>query len=475
MPEISIKCSLIVGRNEIDWIEIEGFRGFGRKIHIDLAKPNGKVGSGLTIIVGPNNSGKSTIIEGFHALAGTEEPSFNELKRNKNVQYKLSIKIRRMNGEEKELRTIKGGGSETEWIKKEEKSKALPIYVLPSRRRFDPFLSGEAKSLKEERENYISNTSMSGNRGEEMDRFAVRIFKWQRDEKRFNSDLKKILGTLPNWSIEQFPSGGFYLKFDYNGFVHTSEGLGDGIINIFFIVDALYDSGEQQTIVIDEPELSLHPSLQKKVFKLLAEYAKDRQIVMATHSPYFVDFDYIKNGAKIIRTVKEDTNINVYNLEQESINKIESLLKDLNNPHIFGLSAREVFFLEDKIILVEGQEDVVFYNKICKDLNIPLSGNFFGWGVGGASKMRIVAQILKDLGFKKVVGILDSDKKDEKSLLSNEFEDYSFLIIPAKDVRYKDRVKEKLAVEGLWKNGKIQEKYKKGITNIFNQINKYLS
>jgi hypothetical protein len=74
----------------------------------------------------------------------------------------------------------------------------------------------------------------------------------------------------------------------------------------------------------------------------------------------------------------------------------------MNNPHILGLDAREAFFLEEQIILVEGQEDVVFYKKIAKDLNFEINGNFFGWGVGGADNMSIVAQMLKELGFKKL-------------------------------------------------------------------------
>jgi AAA15 family ATPase/GTPase len=40
-------------------IEIKGFRGFEEEGLINLAIPNGKYGSGLTILVGPNNSGKS--------------------------------------------------------------------------------------------------------------------------------------------------------------------------------------------------------------------------------------------------------------------------------------------------------------------------------------------------------------------------------------------------------------------------------
>jgi predicted ATP-dependent endonuclease of OLD family len=345
--------------------------------------------------------------------------------------------------------------------------------VLPSRRRFNPLLSGSAQSTKEDRAQYISNTSFPGTRGEEMDRFQVRIFEWQRNIKRFNSDLKKILDTLPNWSIEQYPSGQYYLKFDYNGFVHSSDGLGDGIINIFFIVDALYDSGIQHTIVIDEPELSLHPSLQKRVLKLLAEYAKDRQIVIATHSPYFINFDYLANGARLFRTVKENNLIKIYQLSTESITSIKNYQNDLNNPHVLGLNAKEVFFLEDRVILVEGQDDKYCYEKMQNKLGILLKGEFFGWGVGGTEKMKHIAKILHDLGYKKVVGILDSNDETKKIYddLSKQFKDYKFFIIPTEDVRKKSGSKKTTICD---KFGELKNEHIDTMKKMFEEINRIL-
>jgi predicted ATPase len=54
-----------------------------------------------------------------------------------------------------------------------------------------------------------------------------------------------------------------FIKFTFDNKSHNSEGIGDGIGSIFTICDALYDSESNSTIVIDEPELSLHPAYQK--------------------------------------------------------------------------------------------------------------------------------------------------------------------------------------------------------------------
>ena len=51
-------------------LAIKGFRGFTNKRKMEFAIPDGEtVGSGLTILVGPNNSGKSSIIEALHILS----------------------------------------------------------------------------------------------------------------------------------------------------------------------------------------------------------------------------------------------------------------------------------------------------------------------------------------------------------------------------------------------------------------------
>ena len=49
--------------NHIKSLSITHFRGFYDMQTVDFAIPNGQVASGMTIIVGPNNSGKTTIIE----------------------------------------------------------------------------------------------------------------------------------------------------------------------------------------------------------------------------------------------------------------------------------------------------------------------------------------------------------------------------------------------------------------------------
>ena len=49
-------------------------------------------------------------------------------------------------------------------------------------------------------------------------------------------------------------------------------------------------------------------------------------------------------------------------------------LRDFTNPHVLGLNASEVFFLRDRVILVEGQEDVACYRSMASQLKMDLGG-----------------------------------------------------------------------------------------------------
>ena len=133
-----------------------------------------------------------------------------------------------------------------------------------------------------------------------------------------------------------------------------------------------------------------------------------------------------------------DSGTQIHQLTSSSKESIHRLSKgNLYNPHAFGLDARELFFQEECIILTEGQEDVLLYPRVADQLGLTIPGNFFGWGVGGASNVSHLCCILKDLGFSKVAALLDGDKEHEAIELRKVFPEFLFECIPAKDIRTK--------------------------------------
>lgn len=80
-------------------LTISGYRGFATSQTLHLAQPNGRPGSGLTVIVGANNAGKSSVIEVLHFL---RLPG-------RNVEFVESHKNARTNGQIRIDYEIEGG------------------------------------------------------------------------------------------------------------------------------------------------------------------------------------------------------------------------------------------------------------------------------------------------------------------------------------------------------------------------------
>lgn len=451
----------------LEKIEIIGFRGFNTKQSVQFSIPNGALGSGLTIITGANNSGKSSIIECLKARGGYQSPSFTVGARNSSVD-RVDIKYI-IDGKEERISSLKKGSSETS---KAEVNSQFQVFVLPSRRAFEPFFGRGANT----REQYLQNTELPAQRSSMMNNFQSRLFNILDNQEAFNKILHKVLPFKPEWSIDQSDQGAYFLKF-YNGDnSHTSDGMGEGIVSIFAIVDSLYDSNPGDVIVIDEPELSLHPALQKRVFRLLNNFSKDRQIIISTHSPYFVDIKSIINGSQLVRVINDGSGTEIYQLSSDGRGVIEKLASgNIYNPHTFGLDTRELFFQEDGIIVVEGQEDVLLFPDIAEQLGLNISASFFGWGAGGASNIGFICFLLQDLGFKKVAAILDGDKAEEVPILKSEFPNFHFVHICADDIRTKKERKATEAVDGLLDSKRvIKDEYKDHTAQLINELNGYM-
>jgi hypothetical protein len=326
------------------------------------------------------------------------------------------------------------------------------------------------------RQQYAANIVNITARSALIDFFAYRLFEVQTKREAFNEVFRRVVDPVPDWHIDQADSGQHYLKFQTNGLTHNSDGLGDGLVSLLFLIDALYDSTKGDIIAIDEPELSLHPSFQRRYANLLLEYSATRQIVVSTHSPYFLPLCSLPSGVQVARVYTDRDGSRIAQLSDKTIASLTPLLSDLNNPHILGLDAREVFFLDDGVILVEGQEDVVMYQRLASQLGLPFSGTFFGWGVGGADKMSAIVALLRDLSFKRVAGILDQNKDDVATFLTTTFPDYKFFVLPTDDVRSKPPREAKAEVSGLLRHdGTLRPEYADEARKLVEKVNAALA
>lgn len=448
-------------------IEILGFRGFSERGSLDLAVPTGKSGSGLTILTGPNNAGKSSILECLRARLSNVPTSFGAGKRNASTE-RVEIKYF-VNGKEETVTSIAKGSSETFSHGVDE---TFQVFAVPSRRAFNPYFhKGEVT-----RDQYQRSVGLPPQRSSILANFEYRLFNIVKSPAKFNALLGEALGYVPEWTIDQSEQGQYFLKFFNGKNSHSSDGMGEGIVSLFSIVDALYDSVPGNVIVVDEPELSLHPSLQKRIAGLLRRFSEDRQIVVCTHSPYFVDLPSLANGGHLARVTTTHAGTQIHQLSKEAKDAIGKLSNgNIFNPHVFGLDARELFFQEDRIILTEGQEDVLMYPLVAQQLGVEITGNFFGWGVGGASNISRLCLILKDLGFQKIAGLLDGDQEAEVIRLRKEYPTFYFGCIPTKDIRTKPARQAIAEVPGLLDNDKkIRAEFEEPLRLMLNSMSSQL-
>lgn len=87
-----------------------------------------------------------------------------------------------------------------------------------------------------------------------------------------------------------FKNSSFVLKENNNIQIPLSS-IGSGFEMIFSLIYSYYlakQNGKKMIIMIDEPELHLHPDIQKKFVDFLLEISKDTQIILTTHSPILV-------------------------------------------------------------------------------------------------------------------------------------------------------------------------------------------
>ena len=462
----------------IKTLELEGIRSFKENRTINFSIPDGKnEGSGLNILLGPNNGGKSTIIESLYLLNGTS----NYISENVyNNSEKFYVAITNETNKKEVLFSDRIGELNFDRYYYDEDKITSPIdfkiFVVSTKRDIsDNFGNGNQNRYQYSKNN--GNNYRKNFRNE----FGNRLIKASQKKNResFQKELEKVINPAPEWQVKMNDNDSFYMQFKFDDVVHKSIDSGDGFINLFNIVDSIYDAEDGDTIVIDEPEISLHPELQQNLMSFFLEHSKTKQIIIATHSVFFVDWEIFNNGGKIFRVIKENNVSNTYTLSQETIDDLGKL-DDPEKLPLLGLNSAEIFFLSDNVILTEGQEDVLCYKRIFKKIKYKPNAHFFGCGVYGANKMKYVLRFLNDLGYKRVFSIFDHNKIDEMEKLEKDgkFNNYKFYAIAADDVRTKEIKKcvEEKRIEGIIESLKtmdINPLYKDEIPKLKTSITEY--
>jgi len=237
-----------------------------------------------------------------------------------------------------------------------------------------------------------------------------------------------------------------------DGKVYKLDEVGSGIAH-FILVFINAAIKNPSFILIDEPELNLHPSLQLKFLTTLGSYAKNG-VLFSTHS-----IGLARSAAETIYSVIKKGNYSSVRLFEKTPNYSE-LLGELS----FGLY-QELGI--NKVLLVEGPTEVKVFQQFLR--KIRKDRDFLIISLGGSSMINGKREHeLSELTriTKNIYCWIDSEKKSKDESLSKGR--YEFLEICRK-LEIKIRVSERRAIENYFTENAI----KKVLGENYNVLSEY--
>lgn len=201
-----------------------------------------------------------------------------------------------------------------------------------------------------------------------------------------NRKLNKKAGM-----IEVFPNE------DANQKYNSSE-MSDGERVIFYLIGESLCARENSIIVIDEPEMHIHTSLQKRLFDLIESSRPDCSFVYLTHS---IDFAFSRNDATKIWMKSYNNNVWDYEILTDNSPIPEQLYLEILGSRL-------------PILFIEGGNsslDYQIYSLVFPDYNVK-----------PVSDCNKVIQYVKTLNGAdvvfgtKVFGLIDRDRREQEQV-----------------------------------------------------------
>lgn len=188
-------------------------------------------------------------------------------------------------------------------------------------------------------------------------------------------------------------------------------------------------------LLLDEPGLHLHPTLQLKLIELFERISETNQLIYSTHLPFLVDGNHFDRVRTVYLTGPEPQKAVVSNDvrptgDRDTLFPLQAAL---------GYSIAQTLFLGKRSVIVEGITD--FW--IIKALDGCLSTSSCGVSLhedtilipaGGTSRLMPLASIMHastGVGERRLIVLLDSDKEghDAARRFAREFGDASTILM----------------------------------------------
>jgi len=189
-----------------------------------------------------------------------------------------------------------------------------------------------------------------------------------------------------------------------------------GLVNVISILAALFDESVE-VLLIDEPEVSLHPQLQSYLLREMKNVVKkyNKTIIISTHSAEMIELNEASDLCNYIFFRKNTLpkQISPDASELNSVKLKEFLLR-------MSLIYNEGFFAK-KVLLIEGSSDMILCRYLCNrlGLNLDVAGSQI-IPVEGKGQFPIITKLFRLIG-KEVCVLTDLDGFTDDNSIINLF------------------------------------------------------
>lgn len=189
-----------------------------------------------------------------------------------------------------------------------------------------------------------------------------------------------------------------------------------GLVNVISILAALFDESVE-VLIIDEPEVSLHPQLQSYLLREMKNVVKkyNKTIIISTHSAEMIELNEASDLCNYIFFRKNTLPKQILPdaSELNSVKLKEFLLR-------MSLIYNEGFFAK-KVLLIEGSSDMILCRYLCNrlDLNLDVAGSQI-IPVEGKGQFPIITKLFRLIG-KEVCVLTDLDGFTDDNSIINLF------------------------------------------------------
>lgn len=229
--------------------------------------------------------------------------------------------------------------------------------------------------------------------------------------------LTKFLSELIDPAISDFTSSFQLIRhLEKKEFTTNFQEQGSGVRSMLCLMSDIIGYDNAKIILVDEPELGLNPISKQRLLRFLVEESVNRQIIVATHDPTFVN---------PILWSAPNTAVFLYSLFKKQFVKVD-LEGRKEDPETFAGYLPHTVSLKRLHIYVEGTSDVyilqVFLQKYLRSRSVNWLDDFNRIGMYhlGGDFWSHLLHTIPESPYLPVV-ILDGDKRELAREVCKEF------------------------------------------------------